>query len=617
MKARRFLLFFAVLLLACACPWDDELREYLNAHFWSPFAKHAASFERPNVRRMDAPYAGMAPAQGSSALARLRAAYQQLSQPEPYSQNPLPPSDLSSLRQAVTAARADRSLTRHEREEVDLVEAKIEMRAGELDDSGDLLQSAERKFHVFLRTARSPEFRSEARGWLAHIHYVFGEQTEAGKMYLDELNRAGSNLSRETLLNSLRMTYGYDGGSELVAHLDDYFDTPEHASFAIDLVTNPQWQREREPGRFVRTGSKSQTYQRIKGLLAKHEDLLRSKNGAETLGLLAMRTALIMGDPAEARKIAQSVPAGAALHASPDFQWMSASALFLAREYAAAERPLLALFRSARATKRQRAAAAYGLCGVYWKTGNVAEQLRFALWLHTADREREYLPTPSRLSDLSVYWASSGWDLNMLLDSEAPVDALRSFADENPNLAGIRLVKYSLAVRLSRHERYQEAAELYRSIDASRRAPRLHQLALLSQAAEKPGISAQQRLNARYELAGFVAANPGGIYFNDALWHGMQRYALQSASDCRLTGAERTRLMDAERELKDSQEERWRAYLILRDVVRDAGVSASGRDAAKLALRCLRGINTDRFGREQEIRNADIELSRWLQQASK
>jgi hypothetical protein len=130
-------------------------------------------------------------------------------------------------------------------------------------------------------------------------------------------------------------------------------------------------------------------------------------------------------------------------------------------------------------------------------------------------------------------------------------------------------------------------------------------------------MSVQQRLDARYELAGFIAANPDGIYFNDALWHGMQRYVLQSASDFRLTGAERTTLMAAERELKDSQEERWRAYLIFRDVVRDAGVSGLGRDAAKLALRCLRGINTDRFGREQEIRNADIELSRWLQQAPK
>src|SRR5206468_1894974 len=152
MRIRRFLLLFVALLIACACPWDDELREYLNAHFWLPFAKRAASFEKPNVPRMDAPYAGMAAAQGNSPLARLRAAYQKLSKPDLYYQNPTAPPDLSPLRQAVTAARADQSLTRHDKEEVDLVEAKIEMRAGELDDSDDLLKSAERKFQAFLRT---------------------------------------------------------------------------------------------------------------------------------------------------------------------------------------------------------------------------------------------------------------------------------------------------------------------------------------------------------------------------------------------------------------------------------------------------------------------------------
>jgi hypothetical protein len=616
MKTRDLLLFFLVLLVAGACPWDDELREFLNAHFWLPFARHAASFANSDVPRMDAPYAGMTAAHGSTALDRLREAYQGIAQLELSYQNPAPLLNLAPLRQAVTAARADQSLARRDKEEVDLVEAKIEMRAGEWGDS-NFLQSAERKFQVFLRTARTPEFRSEARGWLAHIHYLFGEQTAAGKIYLDELNRAGSNLSRETLLNSLRMTYGYDGGPELIAHLDEYFDTPEHAAFAIELVTNPHWQRETDNGRFVRSPNTSQTYRRIKDLLARHQDLLRSKDGADTLGLLAMRTALRMGDPGGARKIAESVPAATAVHASPDFQWMSASALFLSRDYGLAEKPLLVLFRSPRATRRQRAAAAYGLCGVYWKTGNVAEQIRFALWLHTADRGRQYLPTPSSISDLSIYWASSGWDLNMLLDADAPVDVLRSFVEQNPNLAGIRLVKYSLAVRLSRQDRYQEAAELYRSIHANRRAQRLQQLALLRQAAERPRMTAQQRLDARYELAEFVAANPDRIYFNDALWHGMQRYALQATSDCRLTRIERTRLMHAERELKDGQDERWQAYLILRDVVRDAGVSNLGRDAAKLALRCLRGINTDRFGCQEEIRHADIDLSRWLQEASK
>jgi hypothetical protein len=557
----------------------------------------------------------MTAAKGGTPLARLREAYQKISQLEPYYQNQALP-DLSPLRQAVTVARADQSLSRRDKEEVDLVEAKIEMRVGEFGDSDQLL-SAEKKFKAFLRIARTPEFRSEARGWLAHIHYLFGEQTAAGKIYLDELNRAGSNLSRDTLLTSLEMTYGYDGGPELIAHLDEYFDTPEHAAFAIELITNPHWQRPDEAGRFVRSPDRSQTYQRIKDLLARRDDLLRSRGGADTLGLLAMRTALSMGDPDGARKIAEQLPAAAAVHASPDFQWMSASAHFLGGDYAAAEKPLLTLFHSARAAPSQRAAAAYGLCGVYWKTGNVAEQIRFALWLRTADRGGEYMEAPSRLSDLSIYWASSGWDLNMLLEAEAPVDTLQSFVQQNPNLDGIRLVEYSLAVRLARQERYQEAADLYRSINASRRAQRLQRLASLQQAAEGPAMSAEQKLHARYELAEFIAANPDRIYFNNALWYGMQRYALQAGSDERLTGKERTKLTNAERELKDSQEERWRAYLMLRDVVRDAGADSLGRDAARLAVRCLRGINTDRFGRAEDIRRAEIELSGWLQAATK
>ena len=34
--------------------------------------------------------------------------------------------------------------------------------------------------------------------------------------------------------------------------------------------------------------------------------------------------------------------------------------------------------------------------------------------------------------------------------------------------------------------------------------------------------------------------------------------------------------------------------------------------ATKLAIRCLRRINTERFGREVEIAKADIRLSGWL-----
>jgi hypothetical protein len=592
-----------------ACGFDDTLREYLDAHFWLPFAKASRHFERGNVRRVSAPYAGMTEAKGEGSLAKLRAAYQQVSQPESVS------FDVATLRQAVAAARADKSLIRRQQEEVDLIDAKIDMRSGQPGEP-EMLQSAKTKLERFLRTTRTPELLSEARGWLARIHYLLGDQTAAGKIYLDELNRSGSNLSRETILRSLQMTYGYDGGQELLAHFEEYFDTPEHAAFAIQLVTNPHW--DRESGRYGRKpaplDNAAQTYARIKRLLEKHADLFKSNTESNTLALLGMRIALRMGDPPEALRIAGAVPANAVIREEPDFHWMLASAHFLSRQYDAAERPLLSLFQSPRSSGNQKSAAAYALCGVYQKRQNVIEQLRFALWLHTAVRATNmYLSYPSGIGDLSVYWAVSGWDLNLLLDAEAPIDALESFVNQNPDLADIRLVKYSLAVRLARENRYEESARIYESINAIRRAPRMRQLAALYNEANQTGVADRQRLEAKYRLAEFISANPERLYFNDALWMGLQRYALFASSDSRLTRAERQAMIAGERKLKDDQEERWRAYLILRDVIQDAGKTDLGRKAAVLAVRCLRRIS-DRFERQEEIRKADIELSSWLRQ---
>ena len=560
-----------------------------------------------NVRRVSAPYAGMTEVKGDGSLAKLRAVYQKVSQPESVS------FDVATLRQAVAAARVDKSLTRGQQEEVDLIDAKIDMRSGQPGEP-EMLQSAKSKLERFLRTARTPEFLSEARGWLARIHYLLGDQTAAGKIYLDELNRSGSNLSRETILNSLRMTYRYDGGQELLAHLDEYFDTAEHAAFAIQLVTNPHW--DRESGRYGRKpaplDNAAQTYARIKGLLKKHADLFKSNTEPNTLALLGMRIALRMGDPPEALRIAGAVSANAAIRTEPDFQWMLASAHFLSRQYEAAEQPLLSLFQSPRSSGNQKSAAAYALCGVYQKRQNVIEQLRFALWLHTAARVNNmFLSNPSGSEDLSVYWAVSGWDLNLLLDAEAPIDALESFVNQNPDLVDIRLVKYSLAVRLARENRYEESARIYESINAIRRAPRMRQLAALYHEANQTGVTDPQRLEAKYRMAEFISANPERLYFNDALWMGLQRYALFASSDSRLTRAERQAIIANERKLKDDQEERWRAYLILRDVIQDAGKTDLGRKAAVLAVRCLRGIS-DRFERQAEIRKADIELSNWL-----
>ncbi len=151
------------------------------------------------------------------------------------------------------------------------------------------MRSAQAKLQRYLESATVPEFQSEARGWLARTHYLLGEQAEAGKIYLDELDRDGSNLSRQTLLNSLAITYGSDGGPQLLAESDQYFDTPEHAAFAIQLLTNPSTYRRGQTRH-------SEADPQVMQLLMEHAALLETETGANALALLTMRLALRMGD---------------------------------------------------------------------------------------------------------------------------------------------------------------------------------------------------------------------------------------------------------------------------------------------------------------------------------
>jgi hypothetical protein len=586
--------------IAVGCGFDDSLREYLDKRFWLPFAKTGRHFERRGVKRVSLPYAGMAKAEGGSPLAKLRKAYQDIREPVDVAYDP------SREKQVVAAARADKTLSVRDREEVDLIDAKIDMRAGQPEEP-ERLREAQKKLEQFLKTARTPAFRSEARGWLAHIHYLMGEQTEAGKIYIDELNRDGSNLSRETLLTSLKMNYGYTGGGELRAHLADYFDTPEHAAFAIEIATNPHWDRESRHGTMGQTRSSrdSRAYEEIRDLLQKHTDLLKSQRGAYALALLSMRTALAMGDPEEALKIADAVAASDPIRSEPDFLWMWASGHYLSHDYAGAEGPLLDLFESRRASRDEKAAAAYALCGVYQKANNPVEQIRFALWLRPRENGgREYWSMPSDNDDLSIYWAPSGFDLSLLLDQEAPVDAIEAFLAKYPDATNIRLVKYSLAVRLTRENRYDDAARIYESIGQARRGPRMRQLAKLYDAAKKSHED-------QYRLAEFLTQHENGIYYNDAMWGGLQRYALIAEDDSRLTRKERDRMALGERKLKDEQNERWQAYLILRDVAEAEAKTELGQKAARLAIKCVRGFS-DRFGREEDLRKADIEMSKLL-----
>jgi hypothetical protein len=92
-----------------ACPFDSSLRQYLSAYFWQPFAKREPSFEKPHVHRIYKPFAGMTPVDGHSSLANLRAAYQNV--------------QAIDIDKAIADARADRSLSRKDNEEVDLIDA--------------------------------------------------------------------------------------------------------------------------------------------------------------------------------------------------------------------------------------------------------------------------------------------------------------------------------------------------------------------------------------------------------------------------------------------------------------------------------------------------------------
>lgn len=599
-----------------SCPWDSSLREYLSRSFWLPFSKHAPPLERKNVRRVSAAFAGMGNTDGSSSLIALRRAYQHINEDDNFG-FVIPPPELqvkrrlevlAKMRSAAQIALNDPRLSRGEHEEAVLVEAKLQMWQAEADEDTRALDAVRQTFEAFLRTTRNVAFASETRGWIAHIHVLLGNDTIAGKLYLDELNREGSNLSRKTLLNSLRLVYGYDGKEEIAPHLAEYFDSAAHAAFAIQMITNPRAKSTPEQSKVDR-----EVYKRVLALADANRKLFDSSDTSQTLTLLIMRTALRMGDPANALQIA-AVANGPALSDSPDFHWMVAGAHFISTQYEDAEKPLLQIFQSQSACSDERAAAAYGLVGVYQKLSRPVDQLYYALWLESHREEASrWGGDGARLEDRTLYWAFSGWDLNALLDYQLPEESLVQFVERYPQVKRLDLVRYSLAVRLARADKYKEAAGIYEATRATKRAHRMRQLDSLYQASTDNSQPPEQQLEAKYRFAEFLANNSEKVYFNDALWFGMQRYALNADSDVRLTRGERETFVSGERALRDSQEERWRAYQIANDIVNKAGKVTLGRKAARLALRCLRGISIERFGREEEIRSADIRLSSWLQ----
>jgi hypothetical protein len=542
------------------------------------------------------------PAGPDGTLQRLRLAYRGWGLVDPWDAQGNALLKPEELRRALADAKAQSGrLTPAEREELDLLDAKVSLRLKSIDD-------AQRKLMAFLKMpGRSARYASEARGWLAHTYYVQRDLTTAGKMYIDELNRTDSTLPQNVILDSLAVVYDSTGSPELIRNLEKYFDTPEHAAFAVQMVTKP---RRRWDGEDQEDAADKVPHARIRTLLrTKGAALLRSQRGASSFGLISMCAALRAGDPAMVIQVASNIPANAALRSEPDFLWMFASAQYLTKNYEAAEEPLLALYNSRRALPVQKVSAAHGLCGVYFKTGNRTEQLRYALWLREAARYDSGIYTDRQYDWMAAtYWAESGLDSSLLLDGEAPDEALREFLEKYPKAAGADLARYSLAVRLARQERYEESATLFESIGAKLRTRRMREMSALAQ-------KASESASGKFSMAQYLSQNQERIYFNDRLWNGLQTYALVAQEDVSLTKPEREQLLTTERKLRDDQEEYWRAYQILHELVRTEGHTPLGRQSAALAIRCLRKIS-GRFGREKEIAAADIELSKWLKRRS-
>jgi hypothetical protein len=315
---------------------------------------------------------------------------------------------------------------------------------------------------------------------------------------------------------------------------------------------------------------------------------------------------------------------------------MVAVCRFLQKQYAQAEGPLLKVVRSKDATPYELGAAARGLIGVYQKLGRGADQLHAAFLYEKTGGEYQMDPYGfERYSPCIPEWA---WllDLPYILDVQLSDDELREYLQRYGKEArGITYrprpkkrtafdtVEYELAVRFARHEKYGEAAGIYERLNAIPRAKRMRVLAGLYEKANDAASSPEVRLKAQYEYASFLEAHSTQVFFNDMVWGGFQTWTFTNGDEDEfrgpmsaewqgITNEERDRFMKQERNIRDNQEERWRAYGILSSVVDRTGDLELGRQAATKAIRCLDLIAVHRFGRADEIDRDRANLIAWL-----
>ena len=624
---RKYALASSLLILcllagpALACGPDITFRSYLTKRFWQPFAKYNDAVITARKSRGETckamagkekaryVYAGFSGEPASGPLTRVRSAFSDASYEEARQ-------ELSALDWA--------GLPEKELEELRLIDAKVDMKMAEEAGDPGLAAQARDKFKAFLLSAGDPGRRSEARGWLARTHYLLDEYPSAAKIYLDEVNREDTVFTRQSLDASLHMMFPYNGSSSrLSEHLEEYFDTPAHALFVVYIVTNPVYSRD-ERVAMAKVG------RAVVESLLKHEEIFDGTDLSDALVLALMRAAIYMGDPKSALTYSKRAAPGSPLTASPEYNWMTGACLFLEKDYAGAEGPLLKIVNSKDRSPREYLGAVRGLVGIYQKLGRPVDQLHAAFLYERVKIDGN--TEPAGLYPFTGSLTEWEWllDTPYLLDVQLTDDELSEYlvrygkeARQIPYPPFGRIIRtayegveYALAVRAARKEHFKEAAAIYERLHARPRAERMKLLADLCKAAFDPTLPVKEQWEAKYRYASFLEAHSTGIFFNDMIWYGSQTWTFfggpQGVDLQGLTSVERNRFKKEERRVKDEQEERWRAYGILASVVKDAGYSDLGKQAAIKAIRCLDLIVTRRFGRADEIDQARQDLLKWL-----
>jgi hypothetical protein len=610
------------------CGPDFTIHAYYQSRFWQPLAKTADEawpWTAPGARGEGQAFAGLGSSSREPALLRVSGAYARLARwlggldsvawEDP--QEGGSARHFAEMRQALEEAGAA-TLPPAEAEELRLVSCKVALREAERGRAP--LPAVQSQLQAFLAEARVPRLRSEARGWLARVHYLRGDRHAAAQIYLRELDDPASVFDEDSLLRSLQMVFPYNGSSASLAdHLEDYFDHPRHALFVVNLVTNPVYG---DPGE---RAARDEVGRKVLAALGRHPSLFDRGADSAALALALMRAALYQGEPEKARALSERLPAPSIGRAGPEFHWTAGAAAWLSGHEAKAEAHLRAVAESRRAPAHYRAAARQGLIAVYQRQDRMPEALESALRLEARHQADGIESDPGR--PWFEFEFTDGWllDLPYLLDVQASDDDLRQTLDHLGPRRGLSIetqpwserqrtaqdvLTYALAVRHARREDYAAAARLFERVGAWPRARRMREAAGLHEAAA--GGSGPAALEARYRYAAFLADHSTQVFFNDMLWHGYQRYALVDAPPGNLLRSEldrldeptRRELVEGERRLRDAQEERWRAYQLLAALAREAGPGELRRRATRKALEALDGINTQRFGRRVEVAEA-------------